>query len=72
MAIRLTNATPFQFGACEVFEVESGSTVINPQTGERVVVDDSTIAVLGYTFYMTKKGLDALRQKVNETNRKMR
>jgi len=52
------------FAGFHVMEVDAGTVVTDERTGDKITVDDETVAVKGRVMFCTKKVYDRLKQEV--------
>lgn len=52
------------FGSMHVMEVDAGTVVTDERTGDKITVNDETVAVKGRVMFCTKKVFDKLKEEV--------
>lgn len=57
------------FGGMNVIQVEAGTKIKSPLTGEEFEVTDEQGVTLGGTMYVTKRVFDRLREEIAERPR---
>lgn len=56
------------FAGFHVMEVDAGTVVTDERTGDKITVDDETVAVKGRVMFCTKLVFDRLKEEVPSAN----
>lgn len=52
------------FSGCHIMEVDAGTVITDERSGEKITVDDSTVAMKGNVMFCTAKVFERLKQEV--------
>ena len=56
------------FKGFHVMDVDAGTVVTDERTGDKITVDDETVAVKGTVMFCTKRIFDRLKEEIPSAN----